>query len=530
MSLSYITMNDPNNKNENSRWIRLFDISMPPPRLGDNTADVDRLLKCIKKTIGSNDISLPFPLVKKIPSFLREYKYRCNAALYHINESWRIIDVYPPVDDVHLYAVAIDLGSSTVVIRMIDIISGENLDEVSFTNPQHEIGSDILSRIHFASEGNGIEHLQDILIKEINRQLKIFKKRLSIKSSEIVGLAAAGNTAMTHFFLGLNPFWICREPYIPVINSPDIIFPADISIDINPEAPVVVMPGAGSYLGGDVVAGVLASGMNKKSGTSLLVDVGTNAEVVLGNNEWLMACAGAAGPALEGGVAAMGMMAGPGAIDKVVIDRSSRDIHFNTIGGVSPAGICGSGLIDLAAHLYLSGMIDLRGLFDKKACAGRLIDVDGVKNLIVAAGSETESGKNLYVSQTDINALIRSKAAMYTILNTITGMANVNINEIDRFYIAGTFGAYIDPVSAISLGMIPDLPPDKYVSVGNTSIEGVSLALLSSESLKDIYKIRDMVTYIELNVNQEFMNNFSAAKFIPHTDRSLFPSVKKIIS
>ncbi|MBN2418331.1 MAG: ATP-binding protein, partial [Deltaproteobacteria bacterium] len=262
-------------------------------------------------------------------------------------------------------------------------------------------------------------------------------------------------------------------------------------------------------------------------GTCLLVDVGTNAEVVLGNNEWLMACAGAAGPALEGGVAAMGMMAGPGAIDKVEIDRSSREIRFNTIGGVSPKGICGSGLIDLAAHLFLSGMIDLRGKFIENACSGRLIDIDGVKNLIIVKGEETEQGKDLYLSQTDINALIRSKAAMYTILNTITNMANINIREIDRFYIAGTFGAYIDPVSAISLGMIPDLPQEKYVSVGNTSIEGVTMALLSSENLKEIYKIRDMVTYIELNVNQEFMNNFSAAKFIPHTDRSLFPSVRE---
>ena len=188
---------------------------------------------------------------------------------------------------------------------------------------------------------------------------------------------------------------------------------------------------------------------------------------------------------------------------------------------------CGSGLIDLAAQLFLSGMIDLRGKFDEKACSGRLIDVDDIKNLIVVKGEETQGKKDLLISQTDINALIRSKAAMYTILNTITGMANINMNEIDRFYIAGTFGAYINPVSAISLGMIPDLPIEKYVSVGNTSIEGVSMALLSSESLEEVYRIRDMITYIELNVNQEFMNNFSAAKFIPHTDRSLFPSVKE---
>ena len=525
-SVISVIMNDLNKKNRSDGWIRIIDISMSVPRLGDNTADVDRLVRYIKKTIGINNVTVPFTLVKKLPPFLREYKYRCNVALYRDREVWRIIDVYPPGDDMRLYAVAADLGSSTVVIRIIDLISGENLGEVSFTNPQHEIGADILSRIHFASENSGIVHLQEILIKEINREIRKFQEKLNIKTAEIVGLAAAGNTSMTHFFLGLNPYWICREPYIPVINSPDVIIPADIGIDINPGAPVVVMPGVGSYLGGDVIAGILASGMNKRSGASLLVDVGTNAEVVLGNSEWLMACAGAAGPALEGGVASMGMMAGPGAIDKIIIDRVSGDIHFNTIGGGAPAGICGSGLIDLAAQLFLSGMIDLTGKFDENACSGRLIEIDGVKNLIVVRGSEAEGVKELYINQTDINALIRSKAAMYTILNTITGMANININEIDKFYIAGTFGAYIDPVSAISIGMIPDLPFEKYVSVGNTSIEGVCMALLSSENLKEIYRIRDMITYIELNVNQEFMNRFSAAKFIPHTDRSLFPSVK----
>ena len=514
-------------KSEKNGWIRLYNISMSPPKLGDNTADVDRLVKCIQKSIGSNNITTPFSLVKKIPFFLREHNYKCNVVLYCTKESWKIIDIYPPGDCMHVYAVAIDLGSSTVVIRLLDIISGESLEEVSFTNPQHEIGSDILSRIHYASENNGITYLQEILIRDINREIKALQKRHNIKTAEIVGLAAAGNTAMTHFFLGLYPYWICREPYIPVINSPDILLPAEIGIDINPEAPVIVMPGAGSYLGGDVIAGVLASGIIKRSEVCLLVDVGTNAEVVLGNDEWLMACAGAAGPALEGGVAAIGMMAGPGAIDKVSIDRSSKEISFNTLGRVPPVGICGSGLIDLAAHLFLSGMIDLRGKFDENACSGKLIDIDGIKHFIVVRGSETEEGKDLYISQTDINALIRSKAAMYTILNTITGMANINISEIDRFYIAGTFGAYIDPVSAISLGMIPDLPLNRYVSVGNTSIEGVSMALVSSENLKEIYKIRDMITYIELNVNQEFMNNFSAAKFIPHTDRSLFPSVKR---
>lgn len=518
-------MNDLNSKNKSDGWIRLYDISMAVPSLKDNTSDVDRLVKQLKKRLGTATIRISLHLAGKLPGLFRAHKYKCNVALYNTGESWKVIDVYPPEVDRCIYGVAIDLGSSTVVVRMIDLISGNSLGDISFTNPQHEIGSDILTRIHFASENNGIDHLQGILISRINLEIKSFQEKLNISISQIVAIAAAGNTAMTHFFLGLNPYWICREPYIPVVNTPDIISPTDIGIDINREAPVIVMPGVGSYLGGDVIAGILASGMNKREETTLLVDVGTNAEVVLGNNEWLMACAGAAGPALEGGVAEIGMMAGKGAIDKVVIDPISKDFNITTIENSPPTGICGSGLIDLAAQLFLSGMIDLRGQFVEKKCSGILKDVDGVKNLIVVPASETKEGKDLLFSQTDLNALIRSKAAMYTILNTITGMANMQLDEVDRFYIAGTFGSYIDPVSAISIGMIPDLPLSKYESLGNTSIEGAAMALLSYENLKEIYKIRDMITYIELNVNQEFMNNFSAAKFIPHTDRSLFPSI-----
>ncbi len=516
-------------KNENKHWIVQVDISLVPPSLEDNTADMDRLKNSIEKTVHEGRVEIPFYLVKELPSVLRKYGYRCRVALYREGNQWSVIDIFPPDSEKHIYAAAVDLGSSTVVLRIVDLITGEMLDESSFTNPQFEIGSDILTRIQFASREDGIDHLQNILVNRINREIGSLARRHDVMKDDIVALAAAGNTAMTHFFLGLDPYWICREPYIPVINSPGVLSPSDVGLEINPGGPVVVMPCVGSYLGGDVLAGILSSGMNSKSDVCMLIDVGTNAEVVLGNSEWLLACAGAAGPALEGGVAGMGMMAGPGAIDKVSIDSLSGEIKTGTIDNMPAVGICGSGLIDLAGQLFLSGMIDLRGKFNEEKCAGRLVDIDGIKNLIIVPSSESAEGEDLYLSQTDIDSLLRSKAAMYTILNTITAMANLRVNEIHSIYIAGTFGAYIDPVSAISLGMIPDLPLSKYKPLGNTSLEGVTRVLLSSGDRDEIHRIRKMITYIELNVNQEFMNNFNAAKFIPHTDRSLFPSVKEWI-
>ena len=506
-------------------WIQVVESRLTRPSLKDNTADVDRLLKGMEKALQGNKVAIGFSLLKKIPTLLREYDYSIRAVLYQDDHCWHLIDVFPLHSDLRCYALAVDMGSSTVVVQLIDLIRKAVQEEISFINPQNDIGPDILTRIHFASQEGGLDRLQTLLVDKLNQEIRKLGEKHAIQADTIVAVSAAGNTAMTHLFLGLDPYWICREPYIPVVNKPALLRSAELGLAVHPEAPVLTFPNVGSYFGGDLVAGILASGMAEAEDLSILVDVGTNAEVVIGNREWLVACAGAAGPALEGGVASMGMMAGPGVIDKVRIDPVSKAFSVRTIQEKPPVGICGSGLIDLVAQLYLAGMIDLRGKFVADRCQERLEEVDGIKHLIVVRGEDSGTGRDLTLSQPDIDALVRSKAAMYTILTTITSMLNVSMKEISCFYIAGTFGSYIDPQSAITLGMIPDLPLEKYRPLGNTSLTGARVALLSARARDEIYGIRDRITYLELNVNQEFMNLFSAAKFIPHTDKSLFPSV-----
>jgi uncharacterized 2Fe-2S/4Fe-4S cluster protein (DUF4445 family) len=298
-----------------------------------------------------------------------------------------------------------------------------------------------------------------------------------------------------------------------------------MGLKINQRGAVFVFPNAGSYFGGDLIAGILASGMNHREEASILVDVGTNAEVVIGNRDWLVACAGAAGPALEGGVASMGMMAGPGVIEKVAIDPGTKEFRVRTIDNLPAVGICGSGMIDLAAQLYLAGMIDLRGKYVPERCGGRIREIDDMQHLVVVFSKESGTGDDLTLSQAEVDALMRSKAAMHTILTTMIRMVHVEWRDFRRFYVAGTFGSYIDPRSAIVLGMLPDLPLDTYEALGNTSLEGATMALLSLGKREEAEEIRNRITYVEMNVNQEFMNEFSAAKFIPHTDRALFPSV-----
>ena len=515
-----------NRLQEHDGWMRAVPCELSPPSLKDNTADVDRLLRGIEKELQDDGVAIGFPLLKRVPGLLREYGYETCALLCDEGHCWRVMDLYPTCSDLSLYALAIDMGSSTVVVRLVDLRTRAILEDVSFINPQNEIGPDILTRILYASQKGRLDRLQTLLVEKLNQEIYRLAERHAIQTKAIVAVSAAGNTTMTHLFLGLDPYWICREPYIPVVNRPALLRSAELGLAVHPEAPILVFPNAGSYFGGDLVAGILASGMAEAEELSILVDVGTNAEVVIGNRDWLVACAGAAGPALEGGVASMGMMAGPGVIDTVRIDPVSGSFSVGTIEHKPPVGICGSGLIDLVAHLFLAGMIDLRGKFVSERCAGRLQEVGGMKHLIVVRGEDSGTGKDLTLSQSDIDALIRSKAAMYTILTTITTMLNVSMREISRFNIAGTFGSYIDPQSAITLGMIPDLPLETYRPLGNASLTGAGVALLSGAARDEIYRIRDRITYVELNVNQEFMNLFSAAKFIPHTDKSLFPSVK----
>jgi len=519
-------MNEDGVSRRGDPWIRTVRTEVTPPSLGDNTGDVDRLLKGIQRLLPGGTILPGLSVIKRAPAMLREQGYSVEALLFEEANAWRVFDLLPPHQETPFCGLALDLGSSTLVVRLVNLGTGDVESERSFLNPQTVVGHDILTRIHHAGKPGGLVELQRLVLDGLNREIRLLASNHGTEPERIAGMAVAGNTTMTHLLLGITPYWICREPYIPAANTFPLFKASEVGIGIHPEAPVLVFPNVGSYFGGDLIAGIIASGMAEREELSLLVDVGTNAEIVLGNKDWLMGCAGAAGPALEGGVAGMGMMAGPGVIDRVTIDAASGEVRTRTIGDKAPVGICGSGLIDLAAQLYLAGMIDVRGKFVAEKCGKKLREIDGIFHFVVVPSEASATGEDLTLAQTDIDALLRSKAAMYTILTTVTGMINVSFKDIRNFFIAGTFGSYIDPRSAIALGMVPDLPLETYKPLGNTSLAGATRVLLSKRARLKMDGIRDRITYIELNVNQEFMNLFSAARFIPHTDASLFPSVR----
>lgn len=529
-------------------FVQCVEVRANAPALHDNTADLDRLKNGVRNRLNdSRPVHVPLPIMNRLARLFREASFTGWALVNELEHCWLLVDFFQHPQDT-LPAMALDLGTTHLEASLVDLISGDVLVRDTRENPQIQYGADILSRIHFGTAQRrrlekvdkdffdpGLEKMQQAIVDAINTLAGSLVKKVNKSHQDIRGLSVSGNTTMVHLLLGLDPFHICREPYIPLANSIDPPSAHEMNLAIHPMAPVWVMPSVGSYFGGDLISGIVASGMVSRKEITMLIDVGTNAEVVLGNSEWLIGCAGAAGPALEGGVARMGMRAAPGAIDSVSIDPQSFDLHYSTLGDVTAKGICGSGLIDLVASMYLTRIINSRGKFrdpsrEKNSRRARFMTSrlirQGDQQAFVIVPAEIANNKEAVVlEQVDLDAMIRSKAAMYAILTTLVGQVGLGFEDITQICVAGAFGRHINPKSAISLGMLPDLELSTYKPIGNSSLKGAEKVLVDGKARLQCEKIVQTLTYLELNVNQEFMIRFSGSKFIPHTDPTQFPSV-----
>jgi len=523
-------------------------VAATEPGLHDNTADLDRLQRALVTSLGDDrPLTVSYECMTTVAREFRAAGFAGYALLNNLESNWVVVGFSADKPGI-IAGMALDLGTTHLEATLLNLQNGDILSEGNLENAQINFGADILSRIHHATakrrqqkilaadfQDPGLDELQHVVISAINELAETLAVRAGLKTDSIRALSVSGNTTMTHLFLGLDPFHICREPYIPLFNRAPILNGNQLKLAIHPMAPVWILPSVGSYFGGDLISGILASGMAQSSKTRMLIDVGTNAEVVLGNSEWMIACAGAAGPALEGGVARMGMRAGPGAIEYVSIHPEKYELEYRTIGDVAPVGICGSGLIDLVAALYLTRMIDIRGKFRDPAVEKdvaraafmkeHLVKRDGDFCFVLTGINATGDFDEVVLEQIDLDAMIRSKAAMYAILTTLINQVGLEFSELEEITVAGAFGRHINPQHAMTLGMLPDLPLSVYRAIGNSSLRGAEKVLLDDTARKDCEKIVSSITYLELNVNQEFMIRFSGARFIPHTDPSLFPSV-----
>ncbi len=496
--------------------VKKYFLKLPQASDDDKTPDLERVLAGLRRE-GLDVESAPVSVIRKISSALRDNNFEVTATV-RLSEKPELIGVESGGRPDN-FGIAVDLGTTNIVCSLVDLNSGSPAGiPVSDTNPQTAIGEDILARIHHCLNPGGLDELRLAAVGCINALTEKLAAGAGISAGDMPCACISGNTTMAHLFLGLDPYNICRAPYVPAANRFGDFKARDAGLNIMPEAPVIVLPNVGSYVGGDVLAGILASGMADREGISILVDVGTNAEIIVGNRDWLVACAGAAGPALEGGVVSSGMRAAPGAIDRITIDKNYKP-SFSVIGDVPPAGMCGSALIDLLSELFRTGLIDGRGKF----IPGRTERVVGTES-----GPAYRVADSIFFTEKDIENLIRTKAAMYTALTVIISEIGITFDDIESFFVAGTFGEYIAADKAVSIGMLPDIPLEKFRLLGNSSLKGAVMAILDLEAIQRIEKISSMITYKELNASAEFMSLYRAAMFLPHTDASLFPNAYKL--
>lgn len=497
-------------------------LQLDKPSEQDNRADVDTLRQALRKTL-EVDVEIPFALMSGIPRICRSENWRVSATLAaspFIDEkgnvkSWRLINLEPGDKSSLNVGLAIDIGTTTVVVYLVDMLSGLIIDKASGYNRQIAMGEDILSRIASAHEDEGLVKLQQLIIWTLNELIQEICSRSLIQPTEISAASIGANTTMIHLLLGLDPSSICRAPYTPVVNNPEFFLAKDINLNVNPLAPIYCLPSVGSYVGGDIIAGILVSGMSKQDRLSLFVDIGTNGEIVLGNQEWLVACAGAAGPALEGGVTECGMRAEAGAVDKVVI-TPNHELKFTTIEDAPARGLCGSGLIDCLAELFINGLINRAAQF-----------ADGRMCFILLTADQAVDGREIFISQQDIDNLMRTKGAVNAAVEVLIESVGCRWEDIDQFYAAGAFGQYLDVESAVMVGLYPDLPRERMVRLGNSSGEGARQVLLSNAKRLEAEKIASTLTYFELNSNPSFMDKYKGSLFLPHTNLDFFPSVKE---
>ena len=486
-------------------------VEIPAGSLDNNKADIDRLNHAITEATGAPYIEWPLGLILEAARVLREASGKVTVAGSIVRDALVVSGIEPGDTSRRNYGIAVDIGTTVVAVELIDLITGESLATFGEVNGQAEYGEDLLTRLHFAGQG-GSETLTNVLRDTINGLIERVCASASISPTEVMAVALAGNTSMAHFFLGLNPAVMRFEPYIPSINHIPRLRAKDVSLITCPNATVYVFPSVGGYFGGDLISGAIASGIAENEGVSLLLDIGTNVEAILGNKEWLVAIAGSAGPALEAGVADCARRAEPGAIERVTIDPATFEPSYSAIDDQPAYGFCGSGLIDLVAQLYLSGLLDSTGRFvlDKKTARWR--EINGRMAYVLDEGVNGQTPT--YLTEKDIHNLLTTKAAMIAATTILINSVGVALEDIEHIYTAGSFGIHIDVDSATTIGLYPKLPKERFITLGNGSLAGARAILLNAERINEAEHIADTITYLELNVHPEFMDIFRSARYI----------------
>jgi uncharacterized 2Fe-2S/4Fe-4S cluster protein (DUF4445 family) len=507
--------------------IKKYDITVPEPTLDDNYSDLKRVQRELQKITGIEDYACEYSVLKKLASRVRESDHSVSAIIFNSLPA-RIIDLVPGDKNKSAYGLAIDIGTTTVALALVDLRNGNVKFTKTKLNLQRSCGEEIISRINYSQKSGGMDELNDLVYDTIHSILDEELSKFNVKPEEIYYASVAGNTTMIHLFLKMDPSHIRQSPYVPTLNNVPVLKAHEIGLKINPEARVYCAPSVGSYVGGDITAGLLCTPLLRDSDkVNLFIDIGTNGELVIGNKEWMITCACSAGPAFEGSGISCGMPASVGAIEKIKI--KANEIEYQVIGDSKPRGICGSGIVDLLAELFVNGMIERSGRFNLEKCGSRISQSGNGPIFMIEKGINTVDGNDIFITENDIQNLIRTKGAIYSACSLLLKNVGLSFDEIDAFYIAGGFGKYLDIENAIRIGLFPDINREKFSYLGNTSLSGAYLILINDRNRELVKHLSEKMTYLELNTEPDYMNEYMGALFIPHTDMELFPSLNSIL-
>jgi uncharacterized 2Fe-2S/4Fe-4S cluster protein (DUF4445 family) len=508
-------------------------LEISPPTLSDNISDLSRVIRSLKQTYGIHGLIVDFYPIKKLAEVLRQGEWKVTVTIGNplkIGDKIQLINIEPGDTTQQNYAIAIDIGTTTVWGQLLDLNSGSILAQHVEYNSQISYGEDVISRIVYTQKPGGRQKMKDLVISTINGIIKQLLKKYKVSSESITHMTLAGNTTMTHLFLGIESRYIREAPYTPPMNYIPPVVAKEIGLQVEEHVQAFLFPSIASYVGGDVIAGVMGSGMSRQNKLTLYIDLGTNGEIVIGNSEWMTCAACSAGPAFEGGGIKHGMRATEGAIEDFSVNPKTFDPMLLTIGMVKPKGICGSGLINIVAGLLEGCLLDQNGKFKHGLKTDRIREGSDGLEYVLAWADDTQIKRDIVITEVDIDNLIRAKGAMYAGYITLLSEVGLTMNDLEQVIIAGGFGNYINIEKSITIGLLPELPLEKFKFIGNGSLLGARLICFSNVLRSEIKNIFNKITNIELSENHNFMNNYIAALFLPHTDNNLFPGVFDLIS
>jgi uncharacterized 2Fe-2S/4Fe-4S cluster protein (DUF4445 family) len=503
-------------------------VELPPPSLTDNTSDLSRLLRGIEAGHGIKNPHVDFKLTRKLSSTLREASWKVTVTTLDAggNEPEHrpgIINIEPGDTRARLYSLALDIGTTTVCGELLDLNCGAVVASAIRYNAQMAYGGDVISRINYSQKPGGLKKLQKAVTSSINEVINDLREQSKVKLKDISHIMAAGNPTMTQLLLGLDPQYLRLSPYTPTASFFPLVPAKSLGIKAGGHVNLMVFPSVASWVGGDIVSGIVGAGVHQRQELTFFLDIGTNGEIVIGNSEWMTTASCSAGPAFEGGGIRHGMVAMPGAIEDFTIDSTTYEPKIGVIGHKKPKGICGSGLINTVAGLLEAGLIAQNGKFRHDLPTSRIrFGSDGYE-YVLAWAPETQIDKDIVLTEVDIDNLVRSKAAMYAGCRTLC--KSIGSCTFDKVIIAGAFGSHLSIDRAITIGLLPDLPRERFAFIGNGSLLGARLTSFSRELLEDSRRIARMMTNVELTENSDFMDNYVAGLFLPHTHAEEFPSI-----